>query len=54
MTPLEKMQALETILKTLFEHIQWQGNVEIIELASEALTKVTELQEQEKLIAEIF
>lgn len=54
MTPMERMQTLEALLQTLFERLQWTGNTEAIELANEALTKITELKEQEKLLSEIF
>ena len=54
MTPLERMQELEGVLNSLFVKIQWQGDAEIIELANKALSKVAELLELEKLIAEIF
>ena len=54
MTPLQKMQALEVTLQSLFQHIQWSGDAEAIELTNTALTQLTELQEQEKLLSEIF
>lgn len=54
MTPLERMSELGNILRTIFEKLQWQGDAEAIELTNEIQTKLAELQEQEKLLAEIF
>ena len=54
MTPLEKIQALEITLQILFERIQWSGDAEAIELTNTALTQLAELQDQEKLLSEIF
>ena len=54
MTPLEKMQTLETILQALFQKLQWSGDPESIRLLDEAMQRLTELQEQERLLSEIF
>ena len=48
------MQQLEGVLNALFVKLQWQNDSEAIELASEALTQLAELQDQEILLSEIF
>ena len=54
MTPIERMQEIETTLQALFRHIQWTGDSEAIRLVDEALSHLAELLEQRKILAEIF
>lgn len=51
---MKQMEELEAVLNSLFQRLQWIGDVESLELVNTALTQVAALQAQEKLIAEIF